>query len=144
MLITYLFLAIDAINLSLFVSIHSSPAIHSFYCFVLSGVIVDSNTMCFNATIPPSAGTNGAVGTKCTSASNCLYNICTEQKCGAPLLQCPSAEIGKTATIDILFKNTMASFRSILSIFSLFMKTFPCVVLKKIYFRCNLFWKWSL
>jgi hypothetical protein len=50
-------------------------------------VIGDSNAPCFNTT---STATVGAVGSTCTLNSDCLYNTCTDQKCGVALLTCPT------------------------------------------------------
>ena len=62
--------------------------------FRYSGVIGDSNTKCLNGTTSLIPGTGGKVGSRCTTASNCLFNYCANNVCSAPLLLCPSSVIG--------------------------------------------------
>jgi hypothetical protein len=69
---------------------------------ILAGVIGDSNAPCFNDTSTAGGATFGAVGTSCTLSSDCLYNICNDQKCGVALLTCPTNLYGERYS-DILF-----------------------------------------
>jgi hypothetical protein len=56
----------------------------------LSGVIGDSNVPCSNTTSTTGGLAPGGLGASCTSSSNCLYNICTDQTCGVQILICPT------------------------------------------------------
>ena len=64
------------------------------HCFIV-GIIGDSNTLCYNATASKTGPkTGGAIGTACTTASNCLYGLCTNNICSAPPLTCPTVSVG--------------------------------------------------
>ena len=65
-----------------------------------SGVLGDSNTQCYNATAK-SAGlsTGGAVGSTCTTGTDCMYGICSKKKCAAPALSCPTVAAGTCCTV---------------------------------------------
>jgi hypothetical protein len=60
---------------------------------LLSGVIGDSNAPCRNATI--TTGGDGSIGASCTLSSECLYDICTDQKCAVAILTCPTNLLGE-------------------------------------------------
>ena len=71
----------------------SSPTFFSTLVSIISGVVGDSNTLCHNST-SPIIGLTGAIGSTCTTGTNCLYGLCLNNICTAPALTCPTNTTG--------------------------------------------------
>ena len=89
-----------------FLPLHSSPTLSSSFHLlysppplvsIFSGVVGDSNTLCHNST-SPIIGLTGAIGSTCTTGTNCLYGLCLNGVCTAPALTCPTNTTGVFTT----------------------------------------------
>ena len=76
---------------------------HFFNSYILTGIIGDSNTKCFD---PTSSHSGVAIGAVCVTQSDCLYGHCVKNVCTAPALVCPTNTVGtclgSTLQIDCL------------------------------------------
>ena len=87
----FLFLVYSShLFLSFYISFTSHLSFTSYISSISEGISGDSNVKCMKTT----SSSDGGLGSPCTANSGCLYGLCDNNVCTAPVLLCPTSTPG--------------------------------------------------